>query len=269
MLRRETLEPRSSMWDFLASHLHFLRMKHDYSCAYVGKITKAARQTVSHWESGYRKPDEKQVALLDELYGTGQLLATILYWAKAGHEANWYEEQVALEAIASEIRIYESGLVPGIFQTESYARTLFRQAGAADVEAEVRKRMARAEILTRSDPPRVWALLDENAVDRKVGGADVMREQLHRLLELSEYPNVILNVVPRSVGYHLGLQGSLKLLTVGRRIFAYTEAAAGGRLMQDPAEVEQMRLRHDLIAADALSRQASRDFIREIRESMA
>lgn len=269
MLRRETLEPRSSMWDFLASYLYFLRTKHAYSCAYVGEVAGAARQTVSHWESGYRKPDERQVELLDDLYGTGNLLATILYWAKAGHEANWYEEQVALEAIAEEIRIYESGLIPGLFQTESYARTLFRLAGTADVEGEVRKRMGRADVLTRSDPARIWALLDENVVDRIVGSADIMREQLHRLLELSERPNVILKVVPRSVGYHLGLQGSLKLFTAGRRIFAYTEAAAGGRLMQDPAEVERMRLRHDLIAADALSRQASRDLIREIRESMA
>ncbi|GAA2130049.1 helix-turn-helix domain-containing protein [Actinomadura napierensis] len=268
MLRRETLEPRSSMWDFLASYLHFLRMKHDYSCAHVGKITKAARQTVSHWESGYRKPDEKQVALLDELYGTGELLATILYWAQAGHEANWYQEQVALEAIATEIRIYESGLVPGLFQTEPYARTLFTMGGSTDVEKDLRERMARKAVLSRANPPRIWALLDDNVVDRVVGSSDIMCEQLEYLIELSHMPNVVINIIPRSVGYHSGLRGSFKIFTVGREILAYTEAAAGGRLMRDPNEAERMRVRHDLLGADALSRQASRARLRQLQESM-
>lgn len=268
MLRREMLEPRSSMWDFLASYLHFLRTKHGYSCAYLGEVAGAARQTVSHWESGYRKPDERQVDLLDDLYGTGKLLATLLYWAKAGHEANWYEEQVALEAVAEEIRIYESGLVPGIFQNEDYARTLFTLGGSTDVEKDVRERMARKAVLSRAKPPRIWALLDENVVDRVVGGSDVMREQLAYLIELSLMPNVVINIIPRSVGYHSGLRGSFKILTVGREILAYTEAAAGGRLMRDPNETERMRVRHDLLGADALSRQASRDRLRQLQESM-
>ncbi|WP_173097310.1 helix-turn-helix domain-containing protein [Actinomadura verrucosospora] len=256
------------MWDFLASYLHFLRTKHGYSCAYVGEVAGAARQTVSHWESGYRKPDEKQAELLDDLYGTGNLLATILYWAQAGHEANWYQEQVALEAIAAEIRIYESGLVPGIFQTENYARTLFTLGGSTDVERDVRERMARKSVLSRTDPPRIWALLDDNVVDRVVGSGGVMREQLEYLIELSYMPNVVINVIPRTVGYHSGLRGSFKILTVGREILAYTEAAAGGRLMRDPNEAERMRVRHDLLGADALSRQASRDHLRQLQESM-
>jgi transcriptional regulator with XRE-family HTH domain len=268
MLRRETLEPRSSMWDFLASYLHFLRTKHGYSCAYVGEVAGAARQTVSHWESGYRKPDERQAELLDDLYGTGELLSTILYWAQAGHEANWYQEQVALEAIASEIRIYESGLVPGLFQSESYARTLFTLGGSTDVEKDLQDRMARKAVLKRPDPPRIWALLDENVVDRVVGSGEVMSEQLDYLIELSHLPNVVINVIPRSVGYHSGLRGSFKILTVGREILAYTEAAAGGRLMRDPNEAERMRVRHDLLGADALSRQASRDRLRQLQESM-
>lgn len=268
MLRRETLEPRSSMWDFLASYLHFLRAKHGYSCAYVGEVAGAARQTVSHWESGYRKPDERQTELLDDLYGTGKLLATLLYWAKAGHDANWYQEQVALETIAAEIRIYEAGLVPGLFQTESYARTLFTLGDSTDVEGDLKDRMARKAVLSRDAPPRIRALLDVNVVDRVVGNGAVMSAQLEHLIEVSQLPNVIINIIPRSVGYHLGLQGSFKIFAVGGEMLAYTEAAAGGRLMRDPREIERMRTRHDLLGADALSRQASRDFLRRLQESM-
>lgn len=268
MLHRETLDPRSSMRDFLAVYLHFLRTKHGYSCARVGKAVNAARQTVSHWESGLRRPDEKQAESLDELYGTGELVSMLLFYARSAREPDWFKAHVGLEAKADVIESYECSIVPGLLQTEHYARTVFTLGGESDVERAVRIRMRRQDALTRLDPPRLWVLLEQEVVERVVGGPVVMGHQLGRLIELSLLPRVVLRIVPRSIGYHLGLRGSFKVLTVGRERLAYTEAAAGGRLTADPGEVARMAERFDLIGADALSREASRSLLRRAQESL-
>src|SRR5688500_18476683 len=133
MLLRETLNPRASMSELLAVYLHFLRSKHGYSCAYVGQKAGAARQTVSHWESAYRRPDAKQVELLDELYGTGVLLSTLRFYAMPTHDSNWFRTHLEYEAKADVIHIYECQVVPGLLQSEGYARTILELNEEPDV----------------------------------------------------------------------------------------------------------------------------------------
>ncbi|MEW2353780.1 helix-turn-helix transcriptional regulator [Spirillospora sp. NPDC029432] len=265
---RDSLDPRASMWDFLAVYLHFLRNKHGLSCAAVGKMTNTARQTVSHWEAGRLKPSERQLRALDDTYGTGDLLCLLLHHARTGHDPNWFSAHLELEARASTIKIYERSLVPGLFQTEAYARTLFVQGGVQDIEESVAGRLARQETLLRPEPPLLWVLLEEDVIDRAIGEPRVMYEQLSRLLELAAKPHVMLRVVPRSIGFHPGLDGSFKLLGVARETLAYIEASGGGRLVGDPAEVHAFEIRYDRIGTDALSRSASRQLIEHALESM-
>ncbi|MEV4256097.1 DUF5753 domain-containing protein [Spirillospora sp. NPDC049652] len=266
MLRRETLDPEGSIAHALAVHLHFLRIKHGYSCAAVGRYVNAARQTVSHWESALRRPDEWQAKKLDELYDTGALIQWLLRHAKGHHDSAWFKAHLDLEAKADVIRSYECNIIPGLLQTEDYARAVFTALGEPDVEGEVRLRMQRQERLRRPNPPRLWFLLEEEIIERPVGGPAVAREQLAKLEELSVMPWVVLRIVPRSAGYHPGLRGSFKEISIGREKAAYTEAAAGGRLTSDSVEVGRISDMFNLIGADALSRGETREKLRRAQE---
>ncbi|RAY12837.1 hypothetical protein DPM19_22730 [Actinomadura craniellae] len=268
MALRELLDPDNSLWDWVAVDLHFYRTKHGLSCAQLGLHLKVNRQAVSNMEAGRVRLDQTKAKILDELWNLNDHFQRLVRYAKAGHDSNWFKAHLKYEAKASEIRVYERSVIPGLLQIEEYARALFAQGGAKDVEDSVRARLARQEALNRPDPPLLWVLLDEDVVDRVVGGAAVMRRQLSRLLEVSSQPNVMLRVVPRSVGFHLGLEGSFKVMTVGRETVAYVEACGGGRLVKDPAEVHMYGIRYDRIGTDALSRDSSRVLISRVLESM-
>ncbi|WP_116023862.1 Scr1 family TA system antitoxin-like transcriptional regulator [Thermomonospora umbrina] len=245
------------MWDLLAFYLHFLRTREGLSCAGVGQWTNNARQTVSHWESGLLKPPTHALAILDERYRTGGLLALIHHHAKRGHDPNWFRTALDLEARATEVNIWEVTWMPGWFQTEGYARAVYAAATDPLEKEEIDKlvdiRMRRQEAVSRKPKPLVRAFLDQGVIDQPVGGPVVMRGQLDRLVELAQLPNVVIRVVPRSVGAHAGRDGSFKIIAADRATFAYVEASGGGRLVSDSTEIRTYRARLDHIGDRALS----------------
>jgi hypothetical protein len=129
---------------------------------------------------------------------------------------SWFEVYIGLEEAASRIRSYEVQFVPGLLQTENYARavTLLGHPDAAEEEIErrVALRMARQRLLTREDAPHLWAVIDEAVIQRPLGGADTMREQLEHLLEVTALPNVILHVMPFRLGGHSAAGGPFSIL---------------------------------------------------------
>jgi transcriptional regulator with XRE-family HTH domain len=132
---------------------------------------------------------------------------------------SWFRTYVDLEAAAALIRTYEGQFVPGLLQTDDYMRAVVRGAHLEDNSEEVgrrvRLRMARQTLLTREQPPRLWAVVDEAALRRPVGGREVMRRQLERLLEASKLPNVTLQVLPFAAGAHAAMVGSFSILRFG------------------------------------------------------
>jgi transcriptional regulator with XRE-family HTH domain len=132
---------------------------------------------------------------------------------------SWFRTYVDLEAAAALIRTYEGQFVPGLLQTDDYMRAVVRGAHLEDNSEEVgrrvRLRMARQTLLTREQPPRLWAVVDEAALRRPVGGREVMRGQLERLLEASKLPNVTLQVLPFAAGAHAAMVGSFSILRFG------------------------------------------------------
>jgi transcriptional regulator with XRE-family HTH domain len=128
----------------------------------------------------------------------------------------WFRTYVDLEAAASLIRTYEGQFVPGLLQTDDYMRAVVYGAHLEDsgeeVGRRVRLRMARQILLTREQPPRLWAVVDEAALRRPVGGRDVMRGQLERLIEETKLPNVTLQVLPFDAGAHPAMVGSFSIL---------------------------------------------------------
>ncbi|WP_375039479.1 helix-turn-helix transcriptional regulator [Actinomadura sp. NTSP31] len=255
---RETVEPKSSLWAWLAFDLWFYRTQRGLSLAQVGLIVKAARGTVSNWEAGRRRPKNDHMKRLDDAWDTGGHFQRLLYYACTGHDPDWFKQYIQYESAADVIKVYHGQSLPVPVQTTEYARSLLsRGAGAEDIEGALEVRIKRQETLRRAAPPRLWILFDEAVLNQMVGGRDVMRDQMRRLLELRESPNVVCRVVPFSAGAHPGLDGPFQVLTVGGRDIAYAGAQIGGRLIEGGDEVNVLRVRFDEIGAEALSRSSS------------
>jgi hypothetical protein len=127
---------------------------------------------------------------------------------------DWFRGWPGKEAEATELRWYEPLIVPGLLQTEAYARTLLRtRVGVTEdeFEAMLAARLERQVILARPKPPTLWVLLDEGVLHRPVGDAQVMHEQVSYLAAAARRPNIVVQVVPRSVGAYEGLRGPLVL----------------------------------------------------------
>lgn len=266
----EPPDPRSSMWAWIAYSLRFHRMQRGLTGDAVGKLLNCARSSISRLENGEAKLDEKQAAVLDEAWNTGGHFAIMVWYARQGHDPTWFKSFTEFEARASSMKVYSGQLIPAIFQTPGYARALLiegREPGL-DLDAAVRARMSRQRILTTRNPPDVWALLAETALACLVGGAAEMREQLAKLIEVSELPNVFLRIVPNTAGANPGLDGSFKIIKVREGQVGYVDASHGGRLVADPAEVERFAVKFDQIGAVALPIGASRNLIKQLMETM-
>ncbi|MFI0372386.1 DUF5753 domain-containing protein [Actinomadura sp. 1N219] len=186
------------------------------------------------------------------------------------HSPDWFRQSVEYEVKAKMLRIYQAQLIPVPLQTEDYARAGLSMARVNDVEKALMSRMARQElIIGREDTPLIMVLLDQDALDRPVGGPHIMKAQLQRLLELGERPEISIRVIARSVGFHLGLNGPFQVMTLERRDVAYTSAFHGGRLVQDSTEVREIAIDFELIGAKASSEGDSRALIEEIMKEFA
>ena len=128
----------------------------------------------------------------------------------------WFQAYVGLEEAAARIRTYEVQFVPGLLQTKEYARAVIT-AGAAGLGAEeiarrVDLRLERQRVLDRPDGPVFWAVIDEAALRRPIGGAEVMRAQLEHLAELMRQPNITIQIMPFSFGGHSAEGGAFSIL---------------------------------------------------------
>ena len=177
------------------------------------------------------------------------------------------------ERRATDLFILEHSQVPGLFQSEQYARAaLGRHPNTDDamVQERVTGRLARQEILTREapPPPRVWALLDEVALRRGLGDDGIMHGQLVRLLELSDLPNVTIQVIP-GLEVHVGLLGAFTIAEwPGHGDIVNVEDISDGRVVDDPAVVDYVRLTFRAMQTEALNVRASRDLIVRMAEEL-
>ena len=196
----ETLGP-TVLRIMLGSQLHRLREAAGVTPEQAGYAIRASRSKISRMERGRVGFKDRDVADLLTLYGITDehmragLLALARqasapgWWSRYGDILpDWFEAYLGLEAAASVIRAFELQFVQGLFQTEAYARAVtllgHRAAPAEEIDRRVSLRLKRQDLLTSPGPPRVWAVIDEAALRRPVGGGMVMRGQLDRLIEL-------------------------------------------------------------------------------------
>ncbi|WP_119726846.1 helix-turn-helix domain-containing protein [Thermomonospora amylolytica] len=185
----------------------------------------------------------------------------------------WFRTIVEQERKAVFIQEFESVAVPGLFQTEEYARALFTSANPMAshlwIEQFVVARLDRQDLLAAEEQPRIMLVLDESVFRRRVGGRRVMSEQLGHLLRCARLPRVHLQVLPFSVRDHPG--GLVPFRVMGFQSQAdvcYEETFLDGRLTSDPSHVQQRKLAFNILQAKALSQQDSQSLIRRIKEEM-
>ncbi|GAA4232760.1 helix-turn-helix transcriptional regulator [Actinomadura meridiana] len=264
---REPLDPRISMWHFLAFFMRFMREKAGLSLTQCGEIMGAARSTVSNLEAGRRRPQDDQMRLLDKHFGTGLLFQLILWFARMAHDPDWARQCMEYEKTSTAIKTYHGKAIPRPFQTEGYIRALVEAGPYKDVEAEVAERMAgQSLILERSDQPTLWMLVDENVLGCPVGGPEIMKAQLQHLLIMSSQQNVVMRIVPNSEGAHYGFDGPFQVICQADRDVAYAGAQNGGRLIEGPSEVRDFSTMFERIGAKALPEDASRALIERYLE---
>jgi transcriptional regulator with XRE-family HTH domain len=241
----------------LGSQLHRLRESRGISAEQAAEAIRGSHSKISRMEHGRVGFKDRDVSDLLTLYGVTdpEERAALLNLAREANTPgwwhaysdilpNWLEPYVGLEAAASVIRTYEVQFVPGLLQTEGYARALIRLGSAANEEEITRRaelRVSRQEILSGPHPPQLWAVIDEGALRRPVGGAQVAREQLSHLIEMADHPAVTLQILPFRAGPHAAMGGPFTILRFAEpdlNDVVYIEQLTSALYFDKPAEVD-------------------------------
>ena len=212
----------------LGSQLRMLREVKGITREEAGYAIRASGSKISRMELGRVSFKERDVTDLLKLYGvdedeTATLVALAIqanspgWWHKYGDVLpDWFQVYVGLEEAASLIRLYEVQFVPGLLQTADYARAVVRLGQPAAAPEEIGRRislrMGRQELLTKPGGPRLWAIVDEAALRRPIGGREVMRAQLVRLTEAAVEAHITLQVVPFGSGGHAAEAGAFTIM---------------------------------------------------------
>ncbi|MDW5325066.1 helix-turn-helix transcriptional regulator [Plantactinospora sp. KLBMP9567] len=196
---------------FIRDQLRRQRALRGQSQEEFGKRTNYSASTVSAVETGTRAIDMPYATRADEILETGGLFVRLLKAAQRDSEPTWFRPWLDAERAAMQLRYYHPTLIPGLLQTENYARAVLRFDATRpeeEVEKLVASRLQRQEILTRDQPPLVIVVLDESALRRRDA---IMAEQLAHLLRMAERPYIQLHIIPDDAGLHVGLSGPLAL----------------------------------------------------------
>ena len=211
----------------LGAQLRRLREAKRISPEEAGYVIRASHSKISRLETGRVGFKDRDIVDLLTLYGVTDEarreeirgLAARANSPGWWHDysdilAGWFEEYIGLEEAAVQIRAYEAQFVPGLLQTEDYARAviLLEYSNPKEISRRVSLRIARQAILARRDPPSLWVVLDEAVLMRPIGGSAAMRDQLKHLIEMSQRPNVTIQIMPFTAGGHAAAGGSFSVL---------------------------------------------------------
>lgn len=219
------------------------------------------RSHIAHIEAGRRIPSREDARRLDRALNTGDVLSSFLP-QKDVAVADYFESALLLEQQASVIQEFALSLVPGILQTEGYARAVLRPDVSPRSEEEcdtlLVTRLDRGRVLTNPVTPLVCVLMDEAVLRRSVGSPEIMAEQLTHIVHMTERERIRVHVLPFGVGYHPLLQGMLSLMMFeDQPPVAYGEGVLMGKLHDSPTLVETLQRTYTLALGDALPRRAS------------
>jgi transcriptional regulator with XRE-family HTH domain len=255
----------------LAAELRRLRESAGLTQEDVSERTGKDRSTLYRLENAQQRPQRSTLIQLLDLYGTDQeRRADLLALLREAGQRGWmqldrsdlreiYADYISFESEARSVSDYESLFIPGLLQTEDYARAVIRgalpHATEDQVESRVTARMERQALLTKDNPLQLWTIMDEAAARRIVGGPAVMREQLARLRDMAALPNVTAQVIPYDAGAHPGMPGSFIVLEFpdpADQSLVYIDSMAGDLFLDAGMEVRRYILIFGHLRAAAL-----------------
>ncbi|MFJ4561432.1 helix-turn-helix domain-containing protein [Streptomyces massasporeus] len=268
----------------LAGFREDARLAQDQAARAVG--FSAAKLSRIESGKGRRPPTESDVRALLELYGTDDYEASVLlkllqragepgWWQRYDKRLmpEWFDRLVGLQEAAATIRTFEIQYVPGLLQTPAYTRAVVERglpnAPSAEVERRVELRRHRARLVSRTDAPQLWAIIDESVLLRVLGSTEVMREQLAHLVEMAERSNVTLQIVPLNVTNASAPAIPITYLRFGGLDLpdvVYLEHIKSANFLEDRDETEEYRIALDRLADEALKPRDSMELLRQTME---
>ncbi|GAA2663857.1 helix-turn-helix transcriptional regulator [Streptomyces aculeolatus] len=269
--RPRELTPDRSARHLFGAKMRSHRMRAGMSLEALNDVVNISRSHLARIETAQAMPPPDLPPRLDAAFGTDGIFQELYKLAAKEIHPDQFKRRMELEARAQVIGEYSSQIVPGLLQTESYARAQFTQANPwapeDRIEELVTARLSRQAVLSSDTLLDYSAVLDESMFRRGLGGPEVMRAQLARLVELTFTKRTMVQVIPFDVGGHPLIGGSIMLMTMenGARV-AYEESITTGTLTEDhPSAIERQRV-YDLLRASALSPDDSAAFIRSVME---
>jgi len=267
----------------LGGHLRRLREEAEITTERAAVAIRGSHSKISRMEHGRVGFKERDIADLLTLYGVGEgderdaLLklasgSNLPGWWQSYSDIlpHWVEPYFGLEAAASFIREYELQFVPGLLQTEAYARAVIRLGTSVTEEEVIRRaqaRVSRQEILRRQSPPKIWAVLDEGALHRVVGSPDTMKGQLRHLLDMCDHPAVTVQILPFTAGAHRAMGGAFTILRYTEpdlRDVVFIEQLTSALYLDKREDVDHYMEVMNHLSTEALTPAASARFISEI-----
>ncbi|HZD71849.1 MAG TPA: helix-turn-helix transcriptional regulator [Actinomycetes bacterium] len=273
----------------LGAKLRRLRTEAGVSRQDAGEAIRGSEWKIHRLENGQVSFKERDIIDLVTRYGVIDPVevATLITMAR---EANlpgwwnaysdllpqWFRAYVDLEAVAAQIRTYQGQLVPGLLQTEEYVRALtrgtLRDRRTEEIERRVTLRLTRQRLLTKEGGPLLWAVVDEAALRRPVGGKKVLRGQIERLIEVTSLPSVSLQLLPFSAGAHAAMVGAFSILRFAERDLpdvVYLEYANNALYLDKPEDVEEYAHIMSSIGVQAASPEQTAEMLSELLHELA
>ncbi|MFE9610138.1 helix-turn-helix domain-containing protein [Streptomyces sp. NPDC006012] len=263
----------------LGQELRRLRELKGMTAEEVAERLLVSQSKISRLENGRRSISQRDVRDLCGVYEVEdqRIVDSLMEMARDSRQQGWwhafgdipYSVYIGLETDAESLRVYEPQLVTGLLQTRAYAEALVQGAlpetSTEDIEKRVQVRMRRQErISAEHNPLRLWVVLDEAALLRRVGTDRVMHEQLEYLIEMSQLPHVTVQVLPFEVGAHPGLNGQYAILEFADAAdssVVYLEGVTSDLYLEKAHDVQRYAVMYEHLRAQSLNVEQSRQFI--------
>jgi transcriptional regulator with XRE-family HTH domain len=268
----------------LASELRRLREAAGLTIDEVGDKLECSASKISRIETGHVGVTPRDVRDMLELYPIdADQREALVQLAREARKKGWWHAYnevftgsfVGLESDASSLHAHQALLVPGLLQTEDYTRAVHKAIRPdqpdEEIERRVLARLARQNLLNDPQPPEYWAIIDEAVLHRVVGGPDIMRAQLNRLVDAAEMPHVTLQVVPFGAGAHAGMEGPFLILGFPEQAdpdVVYVENTTTGSYLEEPSDVYRYTLMFDHLRASALNTSETMRMVKEAADRL-
>ncbi|WP_328690856.1 helix-turn-helix transcriptional regulator [Streptomyces phaeochromogenes] len=266
-------EPSDSLKTFGLVHKAF-RKRAGLTQEEFAPLVRYQPSTVASIEQGRRLPPRVYVERAEEVLDAfGVLRAAAKYATRQPGLASWFRKWADLEELAISLYTFENRLVPGLLQTEAYARTLFNEQlpvlTDGQIEAQLNARAGRQRLLTERPNSTFSFIVEEYIIRRGTGGATATRELIDHLLSITELRNVEMQLLPMTRQGHAGLDGPIQLLeTPENEWFGYCEGQRSGQLFADPKTISVLHMRYAKLRSQALTPEDSRSLLEQMRGAL-